>query len=160
MTVSRSSATSDPMVLLCLIGGAVRGAGELNLLLQLMFIATCSPNLKRVLLLWMMTEERYAGLEFAEEPGVIEAGWGGPDGYVPARQTPRGRVALWRHVTRFGLAVMIPVVLDLPTRPAMPSVPTRCLGVVRLLGALSFFFVFSRDLALGQNCALNVTISL
>ena len=142
MTASRSPATSDPMAALCLIGGAVRGAGELNLLLQLMFIATCSPLLKHALLAWIATEDRYAGLEFEEEPGVIEAGWGGLDGYYPARTTPRGRVVLWRHVTRFGLAVIVPVVVAPPVCLSGRPAPRPGWSVTRLLAPLSFFRFF------------------
>ncbi len=159
MTASRSSATSDPMAALCLIGRAVRGAGELNLLLQLMFIATCSPLMKHALLAWLSTEERFAGLEFEPEPGVIEAGWGGPDGYYPARTTPRGRVVLWRHVTRFGLAVMVPLVVAPPVAFPGQRVPSLGWSVTRRLSSLSFFKFFAPGLAFVSNCVLIVTES-
>ena len=159
MTVSRSPATSDPMAALCLIGGAVRGAGELNLLLQLMFVATCSPLMKHALMAWIATEERYAGLEFEQEPGVIEAGWGGPDGYYPARTTPRGRIVLWRHVTRFGLAVLVPVVVAPPVSLAARPVARPGWSVARAISPLSFFRFFSPVLDDARNCVYFVTIS-
>ncbi len=159
MTASRSSATSDPMALLCLIGGAVRGAGEWNLLMQLLVIANLCPVLRHAMLAWLATEERYAGLEFAEQPGVVEDGWGGPDGLYRGFLTPKGRVVLWRHVTRFGLAVMVPVVTS-----AIVRVPVKPVAVVgwSLIGSLiplSFFKFSTRVLALPQNCALIVPVS-
>lgn len=151
------------MALLCLMGRVVRSAGELNVLLQLMFIASTCPEIRHALMAWIATEERYAGLEFEQEPGVIEAGWGGPDGYYPARTMPHGRVVLWRHVTRFGLAVMVPVVVAPP--PALPRQQSRRSEIshrvnwTRQILPLAFFRVFSPGLALEENCALFVTIS-
>jgi hypothetical protein len=147
------------MALLCLMGRAVREAGELNLLLQLMFVATCSPAVKHALLAWLITEERYAGLEFEEEPGVVEDGWGGPDGYYRGFMTPKGRVVLWRHVTRFGLAVMIPVVTAPPVRLPGKLVTTRCPSLTWLLSPLSFLQIFGPGLEPLTNCVLIVPVS-
>ncbi len=142
MTVSRSPATPDPMALLCLIGGAVRGAGEWNLLMQLIIIANLCPAIRHALLAWLATEERYAHLEFAEERGVVEDGWDGPDGYCRGFMTPKGRVVLWRHVTRFGLAVMVPVVVAPPVCLAGKPAPIPGWSVARQLAGLSFFRIF------------------
>ncbi len=89
MAVTRIPATPDPLVLLCIIGGAVRGAGEWNLLMQLLVICTYSPALKHALLAWLVTEERYQALEFEEEAGVVEDGWGGLDGLYRGFMTPK-----------------------------------------------------------------------
>ncbi len=159
MTASRSPATPDPMVALCLMGGAVRAAGELNVLLQLMFIATCSPALSHAFLAWLATEERYAHLRFADEPGVVTDGPDGRDGYVPARNTTRGRIALWRHVTRSGHAVMVPVVLAEPFRAPNPRSPQ--LGWLRTWQFTPplFLRVFSPVLALSESYGLIVPLS-
>ncbi len=159
MTRARSRTTPDPMVLLCLIGGAVRHAGELNLLMQLMFVATCSPAMKHALLAWLATEERYAGLEFEEQPGVVEDGWGGPDGYYRGFMTPKGRVALWRHVTRFGLAVMIPVVTAEPFCAPNKRSPEQGWSQTWLLPGLSFFKIFAPGSAMAYPHALIVPVS-
>ncbi len=159
MTASRSSATSDPMALLCLIGGAVRSAGEWNLLMQLLVIANLCPQIRHALLAWLATEERYAGLEFEAQQGVVEDGWGGEDGLYRGFMTPKGRVLLWRHVTRFGLAVMIPVVTAALIRP--PDKLVLAYGWNRnwLLEPLAFFTFFSRGLATGPTCVLIVPVS-
>ncbi len=159
MTASRSPATPDPMALLCLIGGAVRGAAEWNLLMQLIIIANLCPAIRHALLAWLATEERYAGLEFAEEPGVVEDGWDGPDGMYRGFMTPKGRVVLWRHVTRFGLAVMIPVVTAGPVRLPGQLVATRCWGQGWLLAPLTFLRFFAPGLAFAPTHVLIVTIS-
>ncbi len=143
MTASRSPATPDPMALLCLIGGAVRGAAEWNLLMQLIIIANLCPAIRHAMLAWLVTEERYAGLEFEEERGVVEDGWGGPDGIYRGFMTPKGRVVLWRHVTRFGLAVMIPVVTAALDRLPNTLVPARGWSLTALLEALCFFQIFN-----------------
>ncbi len=142
MTASRNPATPDPMALLCLIGGAVRAAGEWNLLMQLIIIANLCPAIRCALLAWLATEERFAGLEFAEEPGIVEDGWGGPDGYFPARMTPKGRMVLWRHVTRFGLAVMIPVITAALIRLPNKAMPRQLCSRGDALSPLSFFQIF------------------
>ena len=159
MTASRSPATPDPMALLCLIGGAVRGAAEWNLLMQLIIIANLCPAIRHAMLAWLVTEERYAGLEFEEERGVVEDGWGGPDGIYRGFMTPKGRVVLWRHVTRFGLAVMIPVVTAALMCPLQKQTLVRGWSRNWLLMPLAFFRIFSPGLALRRNCALFVTIS-
>ena len=156
MTASRSPATPDPMALLCLIGGAVRGAAEWNLLMQLIIIANLCPAIRHALLAWLATEERYAGLEFAEEHGVVEDGWGGPDGYFRGFMTPKGRVVLWRHVTRFGLAVLVPVITDSPVRLPVRPVAVQARGLSQMLGSLSFFKFLTRVLAASLNCVLIV----
>ena len=80
MTVSRSPATPDPLVLLCIMGRAVRGAGELNVLMQLMVICGLCPSLRHAMLGWLLTEERYAHLEFQQDPGLVTDDRGGLDG--------------------------------------------------------------------------------
>ena len=159
MIVSRTLSLSDPMALLCLIGRAVRDAGQVNLLMQLMVVSGHSPALRHAMLAWLATEERFAHLEFGPQRGVVEDGWGGEDGLYRGFMTPRGRVVLWRHVTRFGLAVVIPVVTAALVRVRI--VPVGALGwsAVRVMAASAFFHVFLRGEALGENCALIVPVS-
>ncbi len=159
MHPKRSPATPDLMALLCLIGGVVREAGETNLLMQVLVIANLCPEIQHALLAWLATEERYAGLEFEEEPGVVEDGWGGPDGYYRGFMTPKGRVVLWRHVTRFGLAVMVPVVTGVYVRPSIPAVAAHVAPRTLWLASLSFFHIFLPTLPVAKNCVLFVPVS-
>ena len=159
MTVTRSPATPDPLVLLCIMGRAVRGAEGLNVLMQLMVICGLCPSLRHAMLGWLLTEERYAHLEFQHDPGLVTDERGGLDGLYRGFMTPKGRVVLWRHVTRFGLAVMIPVVTGQYVRPSAPLVAARAWGVVRLFAGVSFFQNFSPGLDAAPNCALFVAIS-
>ncbi len=159
MTVTRSPATPDPLVLLCIMGRAVRGAEGLNVLMQLMVICGLCPSLRHAMLGWLLTEERYAHLEFQHDPGLVTDERGGLDGLYRGFMTPKGRVVLWRHVTRFGLAVMIPVVTGQYVRPSAPAVSRRCTMRARVSGVLSFSSHFSPVLAALENCAEFVTIS-
>ncbi len=159
MTVSRSPATPDPLVLLCIMGRAVRGAEGLAVLMQLMVICSLCPMLRHAMLAWLMTEERYAHLEFEQDASLVTDDRGGLDGLYHGFMTPKGRVVLWRHVTRFGLAVMIPVVTGQYVRPPAPVVPAPLWSRASVVAPLSFFTLFSRDSAFIPNCDHFVTIS-
>ena len=154
MTAIRSPSTPDPLVLLCIMGRAVRGAEGLAVLAQLMVICTLCPMLRHTMLAWLMTEERFAHLEFEQDDSLITDDRGGLDGLYRGFMTPKGRVVLWRHVTRCGLAVMIPVVTGQYVRPSAPLVvPARVRSQVWLFAARSFFPLFSPGLAFPPNCA-------
>ncbi len=150
MTATRSPATPDPLVLLCIMGRAVRGAEGLAVLMQLMVICTLCPMLRHTMLAWLLTEERYAHLEFEQDDSLVTDDRGGLDGLYRGFMTPKGRVVLWRHVTRFGLAVMIPVVTGQYVRPAAPVVAARAWSVVRLFVGVSFFQNFRPVWTLGR----------
>ncbi len=125
MTPERSPATPDMMALLCLIGGVVREAAELNLLMQLMLIGTMCRPMAHAIDAWLLTEERYAHLEFEESEGSDEDGWGGEDEVRSGWIASYGQVEVWRHVTRFGLAVLIPVQCVGMIREPEPAVDGR-----------------------------------
>ncbi len=159
MTASRNPATSDVMALLCLIGGAVRGAGESNLLMQLMVIGTMCRPIGYALNAWLLVEELYADREIYLSSAGDEDGWGGEDEWRPGWADASGCAMRWRHVTRFGLAVLIPIQLGGMIR--LPEPPVARLGwrLVSLLATLLHFKIFAQGLRAMRNCGLFVTIS-
>ncbi len=142
MTGSRSSATSDLMALICLIGGAVRGAGESNLLMQLLVIGAMVRPVGQALEAWLLVEELYADREFHESSRDDEDGWEGEDELRAGWVGKGGRVVQWRHVTRFGLAVLIPIQWGGMVRKPEPAVARRGWSVVGMLVELSGFRIF------------------
>jgi len=159
MTASRSPATPDLMALICLIGGAMRGVGQSNLLIQLMLIGTFVRPLGQAIDAWIMVEERYADREFYLSPRNDEDGWGGEDEIRKGWESKLGRVALWRHVTRFGLAVLVPIQWGDMIRTPEPPVATRGWSVVRWLSTLSFFKIFAPVLGASPPHSLIVPVS-
>ncbi len=159
MTASNTPATSDLMALLCLIGGAVRGAGEAHLLMQLMVIGTMCRPVGHALDAWLLVEELYAEREFYESARDDEDGWGGEDELRAGRIERCGRVAQWRHVTRFGLAVLIPIqwggMIRLPEK-AMSGPLWR---LALLLAPVSFFKFSLDDQAATPSCDPIVPVS-
>ena len=147
MTASRSPAPPDLMALLCLIGGAMRGVWGTDFLTKLVLIGTFSRPLGQALDAWLLVEERYADREFYLSDRKDEDGWGGEDEIRPGWTGQLGRVALWRHVTRFGLAVLVPIQWGDMIRKPEPPVALRGWSVARLLAGLSFFKLFSPVLA-------------
>ncbi len=159
MPSTRSPATFDLMALLCLIGGAVRSAGEAHLLMQLMVIGTMVRPVGQALQCWLLVEELYAEREFYESSHDDEDGWGGEDEFRPGRIERCGRVLQWRHVTRFGLAVLVPVQWGGMIRLPEPLVAQLGWSVASALSALSLFCFFAPGLASGSTGALIVLIS-
>ena len=159
MTVSRSPATPDLMALICLIGGAMRGVGQSDLLTKLVLIGTFVRPLGYAMDAWIMTEERYADREFYLSPRNDEDGWGGEDEIRPGWICKLGRVALWRHVTRFGLAVLVPIQWGDMIRKPEPPVALRGWSVARPLEGLSFFRIFAPVLGASPSLALIVPVS-
>jgi len=159
-------ATPDYMALLCLIGGAVREAGASNLLLQLLLIAGYCPPLRMALLAWILAEERYAPSEFEYELFAPEDGEGGADELRPGWANRGGTVELWRHVTRFGRALLIPIqwcyvarkpvyfmrLVSAQVRPVVGS-------LVSSLTGLSHFKNFALGFPNAHNCVLIVPLS-
>ncbi len=164
MTSARSPATPDLMALLCLMGGAVRGAGELQLLMQLLTIGSLVPSFGLVLRAWISAEERagcnalQSGVWFAEveaEEGEELPG----DDIGPLWTREKGRVLLWEHVTRFGTVMLIPMEGPWLTRVeplASPCASWR--AVWRILAAVFSKFLLG-GLGAGTNCVQNVAIS-
>lgn len=109
MPRSPAPAIPDHMALLCLIGGAVRAAGSSNVLMQLLLIGTMCPKLLVALQAWISVEEIYAPTEFEYELFAEEDGLGGCDEVRRGWMSIEGPVHLWRHVTRFGQALLIPI---------------------------------------------------
>lgn len=104
-----SPATSDLMALVCLIGGAVRGAGALGLLVPLLVIGGFCPPLKLALRIWLAAEECFATTEFGSALFAEADGVGGEDEVRAGWVDRDGPVEVWRHVTRFGIALLIPM---------------------------------------------------
>ena len=159
MPSARSSSPPDLMALLCLMGGAVRSAGEFQLMMQLLTIAALVPPIGTVLETWIAAEER-AGRDAAESGAWFDDAEGETDqiGLVLTRQN--GRMLLWRHVTRFG--TVLPVLLDCPwLRRCEPLASPRASWSVALrLSPLFRRCVFEPVLPLTKMHALFVTISL
>ena len=159
MTASRSPATPDLMALICLIGGAMRGVWGTDFLTKLVLIGTFSRPLGQALDAWLLVEERYADREFYLSNRNDEDGWGGEDEFRKGWDGKLGRVALWRHVTRFGLAVLVPIQWGDMIREPEPPVATRSWSVARLLAGLSFFRIFSPASSAAPSLDLFVPLS-
>ncbi len=154
-----SPATPDLKALVCLIGGAVREAGALNLLMQLLLVSGYCPPLRMAVLMWISVEERYASSETEYELFAEEDGEGGADEFRPGWMSREGPVQFWRHVTRFGLALLIPVQLFWSRPRADFVVLVRNLWRMRVLSGLSHFKIFLSGLAAGKNYVLFVPVS-
>ncbi len=159
MHPERVPATPDLMALFCLIGGAVREAGKLHLLMQLLLIGTYCPLLGRALRTWMLAEELYATSEDEYEAFAKADGEGGCDEIRPGWMNRDGPVLLWRHVTRFGDALLIPIQWVWTPRVVRRAEPGPNWSPVWQLFALSYFLFFADGLADESNCAYFVTIS-
>ncbi len=143
MNAFRSPASPDLMALICLIGGAMRGVGETDLLMKLVLIGTFVRPLGQAIDAWILTEEHYADREYYLSPRNDEDGWGGEDEIRPGWTGKLGRVVLWRHVTRFGLAVLVPIQWGGMIHKPKPPVTKCSWSVVRWLSPLSFFNFFA-----------------
>ncbi len=161
MTSARIPATPDLTALLCLMGGAVRGAGELQLLMTLLTIGALVPSFGMVLRFWISAEEK-AGCN-AVESGVwfaeVDADEGEADDIGPLWTRERGRVLLWSHVTRFGTVMLIPMEGPWLQRIEALAAPSAAWSLSWRL-APSVFSEFSLDgLGATPNCALFVALS-
>jgi hypothetical protein len=152
-------ATPSLMTLLCIIGGAMRGEGPVNLGLMLLVIGTMVPEIGYLIKTWVRLEERAeAGLFWAvgpcaddtdgESTAELRSGW--------VRR--EGRVWLWRHVTPV-CTVIIPVRLHFRVRNAHSLRRGRVWSPCWVLSALSFPCFFALAVAASPNCALFVPVS-
>ena len=157
MSSARSSSPPDLMALLCLMGGAVRGAGELQVLMQLITIAALVPSFGLVLEAWISAEERAGLCADATFDDDLADGDEDEIGFVMTRQ--KGRMLLWQHVTRFGTVMQ--VLMDCSwLRRAEPLAPARAAwSVVWLLSPAVFQEFFGGGLGVAPTHALLVTIT-
>ena len=151
-------ATPDLMTLLCIIGGAMRGEGNVFLGMQLLLLGTMVPQFGWLIRAWIAMEEREAaGLVWVGEPcdepddddtGELRSGW--------VRR--EGRVWLWRHVSRVGM-VFVPIrfvggyrIVVMVRRAQIPA------ALRAVLASFQNLF-FKLDLADTPNCAPIVPVS-
>ncbi len=159
MKPGRLHATPDLMALLCLISGVVREAAARDVLMPLLLVGTYCPPLLHALRIWISAEATYATTEFEYELYCEEDGEGGCDEIRPGWISREGPVLLWRHVDRFGRALLIPIQWYWMVR-AVPRPQAGGVWVPRLLlSHLSLFRFFADGLAATKNHAYFVTIS-
>ncbi len=162
MTSARPCATPDLTALLCLMGGAVREAMAVNLMMQLLLIGTFNPAFGHVFKTWLAAEEpAHAAGDAALWYDLADDG-DDDDGADETRIVPirrLGLVLMWRHVTRFGSVMVIPLARIRPHHPN--AAPVAGMGWIALyvLSHATVVSFFCGVLPGMKNRALFVTIS-
>ena len=155
-------ATPDRMTLLCIIGGAMRGEGNVFLGMELLLLGVMFPQFGWLVHEWLNHEEYYAA-----RPGLRERqpGYGGEDACDDEDDSDSvlrsgwvrrgGDTWLWRNVTR-ALIVFVPVRWTEYCDQADFLPRRRRLGSALLLSGLFSKLFFKLDLGDTRNCALFV----
>lgn len=164
--------TPNLMALLCMIGGAMRGEGPVDLGLQLLLIGTQIPQFGWLLKTWLRMEEYHAaghvwaGEWSAEDDAQDDPNlnhYGDGDGHAGDGRLHSGWVRqegqtwLWRHVTKV-CTVIVPIRWFSAYRIAefLPRAPVWAAGWSLPAPSQNLFFPLA--LAARSTCVLFVTI--
>jgi hypothetical protein len=148
------------MTMLCRIGAGMREAVPSGLYMQFLLIGAMCPRFGALLQAWLFVEERLADGLPLDEADLRDADDGDAD-LCSGWLSQEGPVWRWRHVTRFGSVLIIPV-LWFVGRDAFDGMPfwlSLRAGAIAGVAAVAIWgCVFCLAWLATQNCVLFVPV--